>query len=366
MATSATLFLQVEGAFNMQHGVLASPRIAFETLGTLNDDASNAVLILTGLSASAHVASSQEDTSSGWWEDMVGPGKSIDTDKHFVVCVCSLGSFFGSTCPASVNPETGELYRVSFPMLTLEDVAHGAMLVVESLGIERLHTVIGPSMGGMSALAFTLLYPRAAHSLLSISSATHSLPFSIAMRSLQRELVCHDPAWQGGNYPIDQQPREGMRLARKLGMISYRSAKEWKTRFGRERVTYDRQASSAQPFGMDFEVESYLEARARSFSDSFDANCFLYLSRAMDLFDAADHGGSIEAAMASLGIDRATVVGVTSDFLFPPEQQCDLKIGLENSGVAVDFHLLESVQGHDSFLSDMTRFRPVIAAHFAN
>lgn len=365
MSADARQFLDISGEFHMQHGRLMRPRIAYETLGELNRNASNAVLVLTGLSASAHIASNQLDPSTGWWEDMVGPGKPIDTDRFYVVCVNSLGSYFGSTCPASTDPNTGKPYRLTFPILTLEDVAHAAKLVLNELGIEHLHTVVGPSMGGMSALAFTLLYPSSSESLLSISSGTCSLPFSIAMRSLQRELVCHDPTWLNGDYSLDRQPKEGMRLARKLGMISYRSAKEWRSRFGRERLTDDKGHSNDHPFGMDFEIESYLEARAVSFSSSFDANCFLYLSRAMDLFDAADHGGSIESAMKSLGIDRATVIGVTSDFLFPPEQQCELNETFSDAGIDVTFHMLESIQGHDSFLADMSRFRPVIAEHFS-
>ena len=364
MPGDARQYLSIDGDFQMQHGRLVRPRIAFETLGNLNTNASNAILVLTGLSASAHIASNQEDSTAGWWEDMVGPGKPIDTDRFFVICVNSLGSYFGSTCPASINPDTGLTYRLDFPTLTLEDVAHAAKLVVDSLEINRLHSVVGPSMGGMSALAYVLLYPHGSESLLSISSGTCSLPFSIAMRSLQRELVCHDPTWMHGEYPLDEQPSEGMRLARKLGMISYRSAQEWRSRFGRERATDAKSLQIQHPFGMNFEIESYLEARAVSFSSTFDANCFLYLSRAMDLFDAADHGGSVEAAFDLLAIERATVIGVKSDFLFPPEQQCELHESIVKKGIDIDFHLLDSIQGHDSFLVDMQRFRPVIAEHF--
>lgn len=362
----ARRYLQIDGEFEMVHGRLERPRIAYETIGKLNAAKDNAVLVLTGLSASAHVASNTEDATPGWWEDVVGPGKPIDTQRYFVICVCSLGSYFGSTCPDSIDPATGSPYRLSFPTLTLEDVAHAAQCVVDFLKIDSLHSVVGSSMGGMSALAYALQYPRGARSMLNISAAAHSQPFSTAMRSLQRELVCNDPVWANGEYPLDEQPLEGMRLARKLGMISYRSAAEWQLRFGRERITEDTGASREQPFGMDFEVEAYLSARAQSFTEGFDANCYLYLSRAMDLFDAADHGGSVQLAMARLGIERATVIGVQSDFLFPPRQQTELKDALIAAGIKVEFAILESIQGHDSFLVDMDRFRPVIGRHFAD
>ncbi len=360
----ARRYLLVDGEFQMTHGRLQQPTIAYETYGELSDSKQNAVLILTGLSASAHVASNEDDPTPGWWEDVVGPGKPIDTNRYFVICVCSLGSFFGSTCPASTDPSTGSAYRLTFPMLTLEDIAHGAKCVVDHFEITRLHSIVGASMGGMSTLAFALMYPLAVNAMLNISAGANSQPFSIALRSLQRELVCNDPKWLNGEYPFDEQPNEGMRLARKLGMISYRSAQEWRTRFGRERDTDHDADLHSNPFGMDFEIEVYLSARARSFMDAFDANCYLYLSRAIDLFDAADHGGSLQLAINNLGIERATILGVQSDFLFLPDQQLELKNAMTSAGITVDFEILESIQGHDSFLVDMNRFRPAIAAHF--
>jgi homoserine O-acetyltransferase len=277
-----------------------------------------------------------------------------------VVCINSLGSCFGSTGPASINPATGRHYRLDFPVLSLEDVAAGGALLLDHLGIERLHTVMGASMGGMTALAFTLLFPERSNGLIAISSATRSLPFSIAVRSLQREIIRTDPDWQNGQYPFDAGPTNGMRLARKLGMISYRSAEEWTERFGRERAGRDYEG----PFGIDFEVESYLEAHANRFIGSFDPNCYLYLSRAMDLFDATDHGGSLQKGLSRVKLERALVIGVETDFLFPIEQQEELAIGLEEFVADVSFRRMDSRQGHDSFLVDMDRFRPAIAAYF--
>lgn len=354
--------LKLDGPFKMLHGALPSAELAFETWGELSPGRDNAVLIFTGLSPSAHVASSPRDPSPGWWEDMVGPAKPIDTNRYFVLCVNSLGSCFGSTGPASINPQTGAAWRLTFPVLCLEDVANAAYAVARALGIKRFHTVVGASMGGMTALAFAMLHPASVAALVSISSAARALPFAIAIRSLQREIIRNDPAWRNGEYPANAAPVQGMRLARKLGMISYRSAAEWAERFGRERATseLDRHA----PFGVHFEVEAYLEAHAEKFVGAFDANCYLYLSRAMDLFDASDHGGSVAAGLGRVRAERALVLGVTTDFLFPLPQQRELAEGLRASVPAVTFHELHSRQGHDSFLVDMDRFRPPIAAFF--
>lgn len=350
------------GTFAMKRGTLHEPEIAYECWGELNAARDNAVLIFTGLSPSAHAASSSADPSSGWWEDMLGPDKPIDTSRYFVVCVNSLGSCFGSTGPASINPVTGRAYRLDFPVLHLEDIARAGAALLDHLGIRTLHTVLGASMGGMTVLAFAMLFPGRAKGLISISAAARSLPFAIAIRSLQRELIRSDPAWMGGAYAPGEEPVEGMRLARKLGMISYRSADEWTERFGRERASAAPMVE--HPFGIDFEIESYLEAQAMRFAGRFDPNCYLYLSRAMDLFDAADHGGSLDQAFARVVLDRAMIIGVETDLLFPIEQQEQLATVLARVVPQVQFHRLASLQGHDAFLVDMDRFRPLIARYF--
>lgn len=360
---TATKSITLSGELAMQRGSIVDPTLAYETWGTLNQQADNCVLIFTGLSPSAHACSSVEDPSTGWWEDMVGPSKPIDTTRYFVVCINSLGSCFGSTGPASIDPTTGEVYRLTFPVLTVEDIACSSIYVLDHLNVDKVHTVVGSSMGGMTALAFTLLHPGRSERLVTISSASRSLPFSIALRSLQREMIRTDPAWELGGYPLDSDgPAMGMRLARKLGMITYRSAAEWAERFGRERATDPSERDT--PFGIDFEIESYLENHANRFIGSFDANCYLYLSRAMDLFDAADHGGSLSVSFASLSLKSAFVIGVESDFLFPVAQQQELAEALQEHVADVQFAKMASIQGHDSFLVDMDRFRPAIAAYF--
>jgi homoserine O-acetyltransferase len=357
---SARQIHQIAGEFKMQHGALWDASIAYETWGELNHQKDNAVLLFTGLSPSAHAASSTLDPSSGWWEQMLGKGKPIDTDKYFVICVNSLGSCFGSTGPASTNPKTNALYRLDFPVLTIEDIAAGGQAVVESMGITQLYSVIGASMGGMTAIAHSILYPDVAESLVSISGTARAQPFTIAIRSVQREMIRSDPTWHNGSY--DSPPSMGMRLARKLGMLSYRSAAEFEQRFGRELVPEERQTGDT--FGIDFEVESYLDAHANKFIGSFDANSYLYLSRAMDLFDVADHGGSVKHGLAQVGAKKAMVIGVETDLLFPIQQQRELALGLDNGEREVEFHALPSLQGHDAFLVDMDRFRPLLCDFF--
>ncbi|HWK74078.1 MAG TPA: homoserine O-acetyltransferase [Povalibacter sp.] len=358
MATARKI-LKLEHPFEMRRGgTLRDVQIAYETWGDLEFCADNAIMIFTGLSPSAHAASSTEDATPGWWEDMIGPGRPIDTRRFFVICVNSLGSPFGSTSPVSINPATGQPYRLTFPVLTVEDIARAGHEVARSLGVRKLASVIGPSLGGMSVLAYCALFPNEARSVVTISGAARSMPFSIALRSLQREMIRRDPDWRDGAYPMDAIPVSGMRLARKLGMITYRSAKEWALRFGRERANVERKPGD--PFGIDFEVESYLENHADKFTGQYDPNCYLYLSRAMDLFDLADHGGTVAEALQRFTVERALVVGVETDLLFPIEQQQELADGLAGGGREVQLARLPSLQGHDSFLVDMDRFRPVI------
>ena len=355
--------MTVDGRFAMHRGgFISSPSIAYETWGEPNDRRDNALLLFTGLSPSAHAASSVENPAAGWWEDMIGPGLPINTDKHFVICVNSLGSCFGSTGPASMNPETGELYRLSFPVLTLEDVATAGYEVVKHLGLEKVHTVVGASMGGMTALAFAVKHPEVGDRLILISSAARALPIAIAVRSLQREMIRRDPKWMSGYYDMDDPPISGQRLARKLGMISYRSAEEWEKRFARERILFEKEQGDM--FAGDFSVESYLEAAAIKFTGQFDANCYLYLSRASDLFDLAEHGGSLEAGFSRIKVRKALVIGVVTDFLFPLKQQEQLAAGIAKYVEDVSFRPLDCIKGHDSFLVDMDAFRPEICAFF--
>jgi len=345
-------------------GVVERPVIAYEAWGELNVARDNTVLLFTGLSPSAHAASSPVDPKPGWWEHMIGAGKPIDTDRYFVICINSLGSPFGSSSPASIDPLTGERYGLSFPELSVEDIALGGREVLRTLGITRVACVMGSSLGGMVSVAYATLYPDAVDNLVSISGTAHASPFAIALRSLQREMVTSDPAWRGGHYPAGQGPTVGLRLARKLGTITYRSAEEWQQRFGRERMQSAEHLGG--DFGPQFEVESYLEHQAHNFANVFDANAYLYLSRAMDEFDLAEHGdGSLSAAFARCKLRHALVIGVDSDMLFRIDEQREIATHLQATGCDVEFHEFQSIQGHDAFLSDRERFEPVIRAFMA-
>lgn len=360
---SARKILKINQAFKFRKGgSIPEYQLAYETWGELNEKKDNAILILTGLSPSAHAASSPEDQSPGWWEDMLGSECPLDSDKYYIICVNSLGSCYGSTGPASFNPETGKRYALDFPVLTLEDIAESTDEVVKHLGVKSLAAVVGPSMGGMSALAYLVQFPEKVRAFVSISSALRAEPFAIALRSLQRELIRNDPVWNQGAYADGEQPVAGMQMARKLGMTTYRSAQEWRQRFGRERAS--ERGGNGGPFGIEFDVESYLDAHAKKFTGQFDANCYLYLSRALDLFDITEHGGSIEAALKDVKLEKALVMGVHTDFLFPLHQQQEVADALSSVSKKVRFEALESIQGHDSFLVDMDRFRPVMCDFF--
>jgi homoserine O-acetyltransferase len=334
-------------------GALHGAQVAYETWGRLNAAHDNALLLFTGLSPSAHAAASPQDPREGWWQRMVGPGLAIDTDRFFVVCVNSLGSCFGSTGPASADPVTGRPYRLTFPDLSVEDIARAGYEVARSLGIQRVDTVMGPSLGGMVVLAYVAQFPGAARRLVSISGTLAASSFAIALRSIQREAITGDPEWRQGNYTPERPPRTGMSLARKLGTVTYRSAEEWRQRFDRQPIRPDLEHS--QPFASEFAVQGYLESQARRWVNAFDANCYLYLSRAMDRFDLSVHGDPV-AVLRKASLEQALVIGVETDLLFSIGEQQALAQALQAGGATTRFAPLQCIEGHDSFLIDIERF----------
>jgi homoserine O-acetyltransferase/O-succinyltransferase len=344
-------------------GVLHQARIAYETWGELNQQRDNAILLFTGLSPPAHARSSEANPAPGWWEGIIGPRLAIDTTRLFVVCVNSLGSSFGSTSPLSLNPATGNPYRITFPELSVEDIARGGYETLKSLGIERAHTVVGPSLGGMVVLAYAALFPGAARNLISISGTAAATPFAIALRSIQREAILRDPDFKAGQYAAEQPPETGMRIARKLGMMTYRSAAEWVERFGRTPAPPEMR--DANPFGPEFAVQGYLELHARRFVRAFDPNCYLYLSRAMDRFDLGEHGESVPLVLKRSGVERALIIGVESDMLFSIAEQAALAQAFTAAGVDTHYAPLDCIEGHDSFLIDIKRFGREISGFLA-
>jgi homoserine O-acetyltransferase len=363
--SDARRYFKLSSPFRMKRGgELAGAQLAYETWGTLGVTRDNAILVLTGLSPSAHAAANTDDPSPGWWEDMIGPGKYIDTERWFVICANTLGSCKGSTGPADTNPATGEPYRLDFPELTLEDAANASHELVRGLGIDKLACVLGNSMGGMTALAYLVQHRGCARTHISISTAPQAQPFAIAIRSLQREAIRLDPNWKLGHYDDEHYPEAGMSIARKLGVITYRSAMEWVGRFARIRL--DSGQREEEPFAVEFQVESYLAGHARRFVRSFDPNSYLYLSRASDWFDLGEHGdGSVDKALKRIDVEHALVIGVETDILFPLPQQEQIAEGLRAAGVDVDFVALDSPQGHDAFLVDIPRFGAAIARFLA-
>ena len=355
--------LGTEGFRMRRGGHLPEVILAYESWGELSAAADNAVLIFTGLSPSAHAAASDEDLSPGWWEYMIGPGKAIDTNRFFVVCVNSLGGCYGSTGPGSINPMTSRPYGSDFPTLTVEDITSAGHELMRELGVERLHAAVGSSMGGMASLAYAIQFPESVDYLISISAAAQALPLTIAIRSLQREIIRSDPAWNNGHYKSGEEPVKGMALARKLGLISYRAADEWNSKFDRSKLPKERRTGKI--FEYEFEIENYLEYNAQKFINSFDPNSYQYLSRCMDIFDIAEHGGTVDAGMSKIKVKKALVIGVTTDILFPSSQQQELSDSLQRTGTNVEYVEIDSVNGHDAFLIDDAHFSPVVEKFLA-
>ncbi len=356
MASYLKLF-DIPNSFQFYRGgQIENALLAYETWGTLNADNSNAVLILTGLSTDSHVARHSPNDTAGWWEYMVGPGLAIDTDQWFVVCASSLGSCKGSTGPCSPDPKTRKPYRFNFPDLTLEDIANSAKLLCEFLGIKQLHAVVGPSMGGMTALALLLNHPNYCRHLIHIASGMASPPFSTAIRSLQREVILKDENFNKGYYSATNWPEEGMKFARKIGMLSYRSAAEWQERFPRSLKQVPEHA-----FGIEFPVESYLEHHANQFIHKFDPISYLYLSRAMDWFDgysyAKEKGNN---PLMELKLNSALIIGAHTDLLFPIELQKKLNQLLLAVECDSQLTITDSIQGHDAFLVDQNVFSDLV------
>ena len=365
---SAALQVPLPAPFPLQAGgELWGAEVAVETYGRLSPARDNAILLFTGLSASAHAAAHAGDTSAGWWESMIGPGKALDTDRYFVISVNSLGSCFGSTGPASGHPITGCRYAGEFPELRIEDIARASQAAVEWFGIEQLAAAIGCSLGGMTVLAHAVCFPGRARAIVSISGALAANAAAIATRSLQREIV-------GSLLNSGAEPdvvRQGMRWARKIGVLSYVGAALLERRFGRDQA----EPFSGRGSGTDFEVESWLEHLAQKFVRQFDPWCYWYISRAMDLFDFAAHGVACEGdavvhrhdasdaarAAAYLRLERALVIGVEEDLLFPLAQQRAVAEVLGAAGIRTDFVALSSPYGHDAFLTEARLFTPLLA-----
>lgn len=337
-------------------GALPGFSLAWESWGTLSPRRDNAVLLHTGLSASSHAKSHPKNPSPGWWERFIGPGAPLDTDRYFVVCSNLLGGCYGSTGPMSTSPATGEPFATDFPILTVNDMVRAQLRLLDHLGIERLHAALGASLGGMQALSIAALAPERVSRLASISASLRAHPQSIALRFVQRQAVMADPDWRGGRYYGHSFPHRGQRIAREIGTITYRSGPEWQERFGRERGD-----DGAPRLDEDFQVERYLAHQGDKFCLQYDANSYLYISKAMDLFDLLEERG--EGPLLARIACPALVLGVTTDVLFPVWQQRELAEALLKRRVPVRYVELDAPWGHDTFLIERERVGGALAAH---
>src|SRR5258706_3698626 len=337
-------------------GVELSPfQIAYKTYGTLNAERSNAVLVCHALTGDHHVASSNPVTGkSGWWETMVGPGKPIDTERYFIICPNVIGGCMGSTGPASTNPKTGKPWGLEFPVITIRDMVRAQAMLLDELKIDTLFSVAGGSMGGMQVLQWASSYPKRVYSALPLACATRHSAQNIAFHEVGRQAVMADPEWRGGRYfAAGTNPRRGLAVARMGAHITYLSDAALHRKFGRRFQDRDNPTFS---FDADFQVESYLRHQGITFVERFDANSYLYLTRAMDYFDiAADHGGILARAFGGIKT-RFCVVSFTSDWLFPTSEARALVHALNASSARVSFAEIETDRGHDAFLLDVPEF----------
>ena len=339
-------------------GTLSPVDVAYETYGTLNSDGSNAILVCHALTGNAHAANlaPHQNGQPGWWDGVIGPGKGFDTDRYFVISSNFLGSCYGTTGPVSINPSTGKPYQADFPQMTVRDMVRVQRELVGALGVKRLVTVAGGSLGGMQVLEWGLLYPEIVDSLLPIATAARHSPWCIALNEAARLAIQNDPTWNDGHY--SDQPAQGLALARMVAMISYRSAESLNAKFGRALQQDHSGNEYRDPFarGRDlFQVESYLRYQGKKLVDRFDANAYLAITRAMDLHDVSSGRGSVATALGRISA-KVLSIGIDSDVLYPVEEQKELA-GLIPQARYAEIH---SPHGHDAFLIEFEAMNKLI------
>ena len=347
---------------------LGAYQLAYETYGQLNAQRSNAVLICHALNASHHVAGVYpgQDNSEGWWDNMVGPGKPLDTDRFFVIGVNNLGSCFGSTGPMHVNPETGRIYGADFPVVTVEDWVNSQARLLDALGIQQLAAVMGGSLGGMQALSWTLQYPDRVRHALVIASSPNLNAENIAFNEVARRAIATDPDFHGGHfYAHGVVPKRGLRIARMLGHITYLSDDVMNEKFGRRLQQAADQAYRYSTQEVEFQIESYLRYQGDKFSEYFDANTYLLITRALDYFDPArEFGGDLSAALARAKA-AFLLVSFSTDWRFSPARSREMVRALLNNRSAVSYAEIDAPHGHDAFLLEDARYLDLVRSYFA-
>lgn len=355
---------QFDEPLALQNGTsIAGYTLMVETYGSLNADKSNAVLICHALNASHHVAGVYADQPKnlGWWDNMVGPGKPVDTNRFFVIGVNNLGSCFGSTGPMHTNPATGKPYGADFPVVTVEDWVNAQARLADRLGIQQFAAVMGGSLGGMQALAWSILYPDRLRHCVVVASTPKLSAQNIAFNDVARQAILTDPDFHGGDfYAHGVVPRRGLRVARMIGHITYLSDDDMAEKFGRDLKGGDYQFG----YGVDFEIESYLRYQGDKFSDYFDANTYLLITKALDYFDPARHtGGDLSKALAHTRA-KFLLASFTTDWRFSPERSREIVKALVSNKRTVSYAEIDAPHGHDAFLLDDSRYLNLIAAYY--
>ncbi|MFW6162021.1 MAG: homoserine O-acetyltransferase MetX [Planctomycetota bacterium] len=357
-------FAQPPDEMPLDSGARLGPvTLAYETYGQLDEHRRNAILICHALSGNAHVAGwhSPEDRKPGWWDSMVGPGKPIDTSRYFVICSNCIGGCHGSTGPGSIDPATGRRYCRNFPVVTMADMVRAQRHLMDHLGIETLLAVTGGSMGGMQVLEWAITYPDRVHAAIPIATTARLTAQGIAFNVVGRQAILSDPNYRDGDYYDGPPPNHGLAIARMLGHITYLSDESMRQKFGRE--LRDREDFSYD-FDIDFQVESYLQYQGQAFTERFDANSYLYITRAMDYFDLAARHGSLAEAFEGVGA-HVLLLAFSSDWLYPPYQAKEIVSALRANDVHFAYCEIPSHYGHDAFLIEKEAVGGVISDFLA-
>ncbi|MCB8983876.1 MAG: homoserine O-acetyltransferase [Ardenticatenaceae bacterium] len=350
-------------SFRLESGAVLSPvTLAYETYGTLNEDRSNAILICHALSGSAHAAGfhAPDDDKAGWWDDCIGPGKAFDTDRYFVICSNVLGSCYGTTGPTETNPVTGKPYGLQFPVVTIGDMVRAQIRLIDHLGIDQLFCVAGGSMGGMQVLEWAAHYPQRLKAAIPLATTGRHSPMLIALSEVGRQAIYADPNWQSGDYyDKPQKPDAGLAVARMVGHITYLSDESMNLKFGRR--LQDREKFGFQ-FQTEFQVESYLKYNGNNFTRRFDANSYLYVTKAMDYFDLTEPTGTLAGSFVHSADIKYLVVSFTSDWLYPTYHSKELVTALTAVNADVTFLDIESTWGHDAFLLEVETMTELLSS----